>query len=175
MHSYPEFPNDAIEIFTPLMKKYDLTIEESSVYHIIFGNKNTQLSFEMDQFKLSGIIVEKNSRPRRRFAVHEVIDYLYPEYNNSEDIKSYKHYDEGREGIIKTLNGYAYNIETYLYLALLGDFHWSKKLFAKVYPHQIKVIDLIYKNFDKDHEIIRLYEDDDGSWESKLYEYLGFR
>ena len=171
MHSYEEFPEDAEKAFSKIIDDYGFVIESKSMTHILFANKTTQIWFDMDRYDLLGLIIQKNVQPRKKFGVTQVINHLYPEFQNSEDSKSFNRHSYGQSAF-QTLKWYALMIEKYLSPVLEGDFKWADELFRIVNVHRIKLIDFIYKNFDHKHEIIKLYEKEGGNWEPKLYRYL---
>lgn len=171
IHSYPEFPNDAIKAFTNIIENYDFVIESKSITHILFSNNTIQICFDMDRYDLRGILIQKNVKPRRKFGITQVISHLNPNFQKSEDLKSFEHHKWG-ENAFETLNWYAKMTEKYLKSVLDGNFEWSEYLFRVVNSDRIKLIDFIYEHFDNQNEILKLYENEDGNWEPKLYKYL---
>jgi hypothetical protein len=170
-HSYEEFPEDAIKAFSEIIKKYEFVVESKSMTHILLSNETTQIWFDMDRYDLLGLIIQKNCKPRKKFGITQVVNHLHPEFSSSEELKNFEHHSYG-ERAINTLNWYAKIIEKYLKPVLKGNFNWAKELFRIVNSYNIKHIDFIYQHFENNHEIIKLYENEDGNWEPKLYKYL---
>ena len=171
MHSYSDFPSDVIKSFDSIINQFNFKAVKESMTCVLLSNETTQISLSMDRFDLMCLIIEKNARPRKKFGIVETIKFLNPKFDISDDLKSFTHHSYG-ERANETLDWYAKMINKYLNSVLKGNFSWSEELFRIVYAHRIKNIDFIYKHFPKDHEIIKLYEAENGNWEPKLYTYL---
>ena len=59
MHSYPDFPKDAIEAFHNLTNKYNLKSKTDGICSVNFDNKYCLLNFNMDRYDLHGLIFRK--------------------------------------------------------------------------------------------------------------------
>ena len=170
MHSYKDFPNDVTRIFSNIISYYGLKAKSSSTTHVWLENSNVGLSFSMDRYDLMVLVIQNNIKPRRKFGVAQIVDYLYPNWRDSKEYEKFTHHKYG-ENASQTLKWYEKIISKYLSEVLKGNFSWSDILFRKD-NYYIKYIDFIYENFDEKNEIRVLYENEDGNWQPKLFKYL---
>jgi len=170
MHSYPEFPDDVINIFEQIIIEHNFKVKHKNIASVVLENKYLELCFSMDRYDLMTLIKQKKIRPVRVFGITQIILHLNPQWKETEEFNSFRHHGYG-ESAISTLGWYEKYTSKYLENVLNGDFSWSEELFRKDNCN-IKYIDFIYKNFEEENEIRNLYEDGNGNWMPKLFKYL---
>ena len=134
MHSYPDFPKDAIEAFKNLTSKYKLKPTSKGIYSVNFDNKFCRLNFNMDRYDLQGLFYRKRGLLFKKIetethSINQIVITLFPDSNFLKTFPkaTYGNKDETR----KLLLWYADIVENYLETVLIGDFSRLDKMVKK--------------------------------------------
>lgn len=134
MHSYPDFPKDAIAAFRNLTIKYNLTPTVKGIYSVSFDNRFCRLNFNMDRYDLQGLFYFKRGLiiktiEKESYAINKIALTLFPSSNflTTFPKTTYGNKDETRQLLL----WYAETVEKYLATILNGDFSNVDKILKK--------------------------------------------
>lgn len=175
MHSYSEFPNDAIEAFQNLINKYNLRPTVHGICSIIFDNKFCRLNFNMDRYDLQGQLFRKQVSPYKEidefsFSISAIANLLCPDHNLADTFPKTTYGD--KKSIRHFLFWYANLIEGCLTTVLSGNFNWYDKL-KKDNLYQRKLIGVMLgKHIDYEHPISKKFRSGDNSWRQDIEKFI---
>ncbi len=130
MHSYPDFPKDAVEAFQDLTAKYQLKPTAKGIFSVNFDNQYCRLSFNMDRYDLQGLLFQKKGLLSKKtddfsFDILSIANLISPDHDFQNTCP--KMFSDTNKPARKLLFWYADLIGQCLPTVLKGDFSWYEK------------------------------------------------
>ena len=175
MHSYPDFPKDAVEAFGNLTHKYKLVPTAKGINSINFDNKYCRLNFNMDRYDLQGLLFRKQGLFSKTtddfsFGIIAVANLLKPN-QNFEDTFPKTFYGDTKS-IRQLLFWYADLLEKCLPTVLTGDFSWyDKQKGSDLYERKLVGV-ILGKHIDHEHPIAKKFWGGDNSWRQDIETFI---
>ena len=175
MHSYPDFPKDAIEAFQNLTSKFKLRPTEDGICSVNFDNQFCRLNFNMDRYDLQGLIFRKQGFFSKKiddfsFGIISIANLLAPNHNFADTCPETSYGDT--QAIRQLLFWYADLIEKCLPTVLQGDFSWYDKQ-KKADLYERKLVGVILGNhIGHEHPISKKFWGGDKSWRQDIETYI---
>jgi hypothetical protein len=175
MHSYPDFPRDAIEAFHNLTGKYKLKPKAEGICSIDFDNPHCRLNFNMDRYDLQGVLFRKHGWITKKiddFPVNIVVvaNLLTPNHPFADTYPKTTYGDT--HAIRQLLFWYAELIENCLSTVLNGDFSWyEKQKNADLYQRKLVGV-VLGKHMDREHPISKKFWSGDKTWKQDVEKFI---
>lgn len=167
-YSYKEFPEDVLSAFKPIIKKYNLSIEQRED-SVRFSNNHVEISFSFDRGDLYSELNMKNDD--FTFAIYHVYKFLY----GAKADENYTNSNIGsRQGVYpKThLLWLAQLFENELSSILTGNFSWYKELRAeKEYENQLTAV-VLGPHIKYEHPISQKFWKGDPTWREDVEQFI---
>lgn len=175
MHSYPDFPKDAIEAFQNLTTKCKLKPTVKGICSVNFDNKFCRLNFNMDRYDLQGLLFRKQGLLIKKtddfsFGISEIANLLCPNHNLADTYPKTTYGD--KQAIRQLLFWYADLAEKCLTTVLTGDFSWYEKQKSDDLYQRKLVGVILEKQIDHEHPISKKFWSGDKSWRQDIETFI---